>query len=54
MLLIGNGRLITRDAQNHFFENGCVAIVFMPPQKKSISSASTIIKSVTAAMRSGE
>lgn len=26
MLLIGNGRLITRDAQNHFFENGCVAI----------------------------
>ena len=25
MLLIGNGRLITRDAQNHF-ENGCVAI----------------------------
>ena len=26
MLLSGNGRLITRDAQNHFFENGCVAI----------------------------
>ena len=43
------GRLlaIDRDPQ-------AIAVVFMPPQKKSISSASTIIKSVTAAMRSGE
>ncbi|MEG2315710.1 MAG: chlorohydrolase, partial [Clostridia bacterium] len=26
MLLIGNGRMITRDADAPFYENGCVAI----------------------------
>lgn len=26
MILIGNGRLVTRDAQNHYYENGCAAV----------------------------
>ena len=34
MLIIGNGRLVTRDASQPFFENGAVAVEgteIMPP-----------------------
>ena len=28
MLMIGNGRLVTRDAEQPFFENGAVAVSY--------------------------